>query len=96
MTGDRYTAVSLVQTCRWFPSQWEVGALPKPLYIRYRNGVLTVHEDWGDEFSGEKFSVLHGDSLDGEMSTETMQQLTAELIDWSRVCETKSGSSRES
>ena len=80
---ERYVALGLHVTGRFAPSQWEVAALPRPLYVRYRWGILTVREDWGDELGPILLEQEHGDPFSSEMDTPTMQQLTAEVIDWS-------------
>ena len=78
-----YEALSIHAPTQFAPSQWEVGALPKPLYIRYRFGRLTVHIDHGDDLSEPLLEVEHGDEFDSEMGQHTMMDLTKELIDWS-------------
>ncbi len=86
-----YLATSIHQTGHYFPSQWEVGALPKCLYIRYRGGWLGVTIDLGAELGEDIFGRRIGDDYDGEMSTEDMMKHTEGLIDWSRIRDTKGG-----
>lgn len=80
-----YKALAVHATCYFAPSQWDVAALPTPLYVRYRWGMLTVHEMHGSDIGPELLRVNHGGAFDSEMGTHEMQQLTAELIDWSRL-----------
>jgi hypothetical protein len=84
VTDERYTATAVVRTCEENPSEWQINALPRPLYIRYQWGKLTVQIDEGDS-SEELLSLQIGDALDGSMSDEDMMRHTATLIDWSRV-----------
>lgn len=81
--SERYTALSLHVRTTFMPSQWEVGALPRPLYVRYRFGTLRVDIDEGDSLGETLLEMPFGDAFDSEMSTPVMQELTAKIIDWS-------------
>jgi hypothetical protein len=84
VADERYTATAVVRTGDANPSQWQISALPRPLYIHYQWGKLTVQIDEGDS-SQELLSLQIGDALDGSMSDEDMKKHTATLIDWDHV-----------
>jgi hypothetical protein len=69
------TIVRAVQTCQYFPSQWDAWTdAGQYLYLRYRHGVGTVEEQpgpdtatWTDHGTLGEFET---DGEDGEISLE--------------------------
>ena len=80
-----YKAHRVFQTCNFAPSQWEVHSLPKPLYVRYRFGTLTVHVDNGSDLGEQLLRWQTDDEYDGTMSTREMMERTKAVIDWTGV-----------
>jgi hypothetical protein len=63
---------NLAQTCDACPSQWEAETTDgQRVYVRYRWGHLSVELDGQSIYEAD-----HGDSLDGDMTTERMLKLT--------------------
>jgi hypothetical protein len=79
--------VNLVQTCHSHPSQWEGWTTNgQRIYVRFRHGRLWI--GLAPEYRPHAVAMLFvaryvGDHCDdGYLSYETLQHLTAGLIDW--------------
>ncbi len=89
----RHKVKMLMRTCEAFPSQWEGRMFSgEHIYIRFRTATLRVTiaaSELGavsiDPGPGHKHFLKHltGNPWLGEMSTEHMQLLTAEFLDFS-------------
>ncbi len=85
-------ATSLIMTCSACPSQWE-GKLEdgRMFYARYRHGYFYISlsdgptDDVMDAVTHKYIMEMEheGEGHDGIMSTETMQELTKDYVDWS-------------
>ena len=75
----RYKIKTIIKTCDACPAQWsgktECG---KYVYIRYRHGYFRAEIDEDVVTAADT-----GDPLDGWMSDESMQEMTAEVFDFS-------------
>lgn len=90
----KYRIAQLRRTCDKFPSQWEGhDALGKFVYIRYRNGILSIGIDMNEEkaiskkldkelFLMSDISRTHG-SHDGFMHTVEMRMYLKDTVDFS-------------
>lgn len=75
-------------TCDACPSQWDIFTEDgRYIYGRYRWGYLelTLTDSPETFFAGMGeviFEGVFGDDLDGYMSTDELQRLTSEILDW--------------